>query len=164
MVYFFCHVYRVCRCINYKCRKGLFTEACNCKWIFHFHYISLYIVKNVGFLLIHLLKHGYFIVLTESLWWQATWLQKFMACLHLSSCIRMMCSIQLSLSERVSNLIEFIMLLFNTIPTCLHGNTDIALICEEPLSILHIIISLVKGLKTEVASCYIGNETVTIVL
>lgn len=50
------------------------------------------------------------------------------------------------------------------IPTCLHGNTDIALTRKEPLSILRIIISLVKGLKTKVASCYTENETVTVVL
>ena len=101
---------------------------------------------------------------TESLWWQATWPQKFKDCLHLSSCIRMTCCIQLLLSERVSDLTEFIMLSFNMIPTCLHGNTDVALSCKEPLSILCIIISLVKGLKTEVASCYMENETVTVVL
>ena len=103
-------------------------------------------------------------MLTESLWWQATWPQKFKAFLHSSSCIGMTCCIQLSPSERVSNLTEFIMLTFNMIPTCLHGNTDIALTCKEPLSILHIIVSLVKGLKTEVASCYTENETVTVVL
>jgi hypothetical protein len=164
MVCFFCCVYCVCRCINYFCRNGLFTEACNCKWIFYFLCINLYSVNNVGFLLVQLLKHSYFIVLTESLWWQATWPQKFKACLHLSSCIRMTCCIQLSLSERVSNLTEFIMLSFNMIPTCLHGNTDIALTCKEPLSILHTIIGLIKGLKTEVTSCYAENEMVTIVL
>ena len=164
MVYFFCRVYFICRCINYFCRNGLFTEACNCKWIFYFHYIGLYSVKNVGFLLIELLKHRYFIVLTESLWWQDTWPQKFKACLHLSTCIRMTCCIQLLLSERVSNLTEYIMFSFNMIPTCLHGNTDIALTCKEPLSILCITISLVKGPKTEIASCYTENETVTVML
>ena len=165
MVYFFCRVYYcVCRCINYFCRNDHLTEACNCKLIFYFNYFSLYSCKNVGFLLIQLLKHRYFIVLTESLLWQATWPQKFKACLHLSSCTGMTCCIQLLLSERVSNLTEFIMLSFNMISTCLHGNTDIALTCKEPLSILHFIVSLVKGLKTEVASCYAENETLTFVL
>jgi hypothetical protein len=45
---------------------------------------------------------GILILLTGSQWWQATWLRKLQESLPLSSCIRMMCVLQLLLYDRVS--------------------------------------------------------------